>query len=208
MLPWRSSRTSGNSRATISGVRSGLPLSTTAIRIAALVGGCSRSEARQRRSSASAPWLTITTSRSGGGLMAAALGGAVAADDGARGAQEDRQVAGDREVVEVVALHRQPLLEGEVAAAVDLHRPGQAGLDREPGTLALVIEGDHGLLLGPRPDQRHVPLEHVDQLRQLVEAGPPQELSGPGDSRVVDDLEGRLVELLEVDQFRQALLGV
>ena len=35
MLPRRSSRTSGNSRATMSGVPSGLPLSTTVTRISA-----------------------------------------------------------------------------------------------------------------------------------------------------------------------------
>ncbi len=55
-------RTSGNSRATMSGVPSGLPLSTTVTRISASAGGCSRRERRQSRSSPSAPWLTITAS--------------------------------------------------------------------------------------------------------------------------------------------------
>ncbi len=64
MLPRRSRRTEGNSRSTISGVASGLPLSTTVTRISPLAGN-SASERRHRRSSASAPWATIATSRSG-----------------------------------------------------------------------------------------------------------------------------------------------
>ena len=67
MFPRRISRTAGNSRSTMSGVESGLPLSTTVTRVSA-PGGCSSSERRQRRSSSSAPWLTMTTSRSSGGI--------------------------------------------------------------------------------------------------------------------------------------------
>jgi hypothetical protein len=95
-----------------------------------------------------------------------------------------------------------------LAAAVDLHRAGQARLDREAGALALVVERDDRLLLGTRADQRHVGSEDVDQLRQLVEAGPPQEPPNPRHPRVVGNLEHRLVELLQVDQLGEALLGV
>ncbi len=63
MFPRRISRTAGNSRSTMSGVESGLPLSTTVTRISPQAG-CSSSERRQCRSSPSAPWLTMTTSRS------------------------------------------------------------------------------------------------------------------------------------------------
>ena len=66
MLAARSSRTSGNSRATMSGSPVGAAAVDHRHPHLRLRGGCSRSERRQRRSSASAPWLTITTSRSGG----------------------------------------------------------------------------------------------------------------------------------------------
>src|SRR5438874_2189564 len=130
MLAQRSSWTSGNSSATMSGVPSVLPLSTTVTRIVADRGGCARRLYRQRRSSASAPWLTITTSRSGGGSagMSRRLVGAFAAHDRPRRPQQKLQVGDQREVVEVVALDRQALLERQVAAAIDLHRPGQPRL--------------------------------------------------------------------------------
>src|ERR1700749_4476996 len=129
----------------MSGAPSVLPLSTTVTRIVAVRGGCARRLSRQRRRSASAPWLTITTSRSterSSGGMRRKLVGAFAAHDRPRRPHQDLQVGQQREVVQVVALHRQPLLEGQVAAAVDLHRPGNAGLDGKAAALALVVEGD------------------------------------------------------------------
>ena len=39
----------------------------------------------------------------------------------------------------------------------------------------------------PRADQRHLALQHVDQLRQLVEAGAADEAADAGDARVVDE---------------------
>ena len=37
----------------------------------------------------------------------------------------------------------------------------------------------------PRPDDRHLAAQHVQELRQFVEAGAAQEGADPGDSRVV-----------------------
>ncbi len=64
MFERRTSRTPGNSAATISGVESGLPLSTTVTRWLT-EGGLASIELRHRRSRSFAPWLTITTSNSG-----------------------------------------------------------------------------------------------------------------------------------------------
>ena len=47
----------------------------------------------------------------------------------------------------------------------------------------------------PRADQRHVALEHVPQLRQLVDAGLAEEVADAGDPRVVLQLERRAVLL-------------
>jgi hypothetical protein len=51
---------------------------------------------------------------------------------------------------------------------------------------ARVLFGEHlGELgdFGPRPDQRHVALQHVPQLRQLVELGAAQQATHAGDAR-------------------------
>ena len=40
-------------------------------------------------------------------------------------------------------------------------------------------------LLGPRPDEAHVAPEQVPDLRQLVQAEPPEDPPHPGDARVL-----------------------
>ena len=60
------------------------------------------------------------------------------------------------------------------ARAVTCHRPVMPGRDEE--ALEVVRLEVLGLVgdAGPRPDERHVAAQHVDQLRQLVEARPAQ----------------------------------
>src|SRR5579885_2855695 len=77
------------------------------------------------------------------------------------------------------------------APAIDLGPAGYAGLR----LVALRIAGDH-LAIGnpaslglqdmrPRPYDRHLTLEHVDELRQFVDSGPPQEPAETRDPRIV-----------------------
>jgi hypothetical protein len=67
--------------------------------------------------------------------------------------------------------------EDRAAAAADLRQAGEAGLHPEAAGVGfgacreLEIEAQR---MGPRADQRHAALGHVDQLRQLVETGVPQ----------------------------------
>ena len=74
--------------------------------------------------------------------------------------------------------------------AIHLRPTGDAGLD----VVAARIKGDLSLIFAvmregvrPRPDQRHVAEQHVDQLRQLVEVPAPQVPPDPRDARVVLD---------------------
>src|SRR5881392_3298952 len=46
--------------------------------------------------------------------------------------REDPQIAPQAEVLDVVALDRDPLLQRKVTSSEDLHRPGDARLDAEP----------------------------------------------------------------------------
>src|SRR6185312_17515002 len=88
-------------------------------------------------------------------------------------------------------LHAHPHLLGRVglaAEAVDLRPTGDAGLDAMAAEIAV---DDLGILLvmGDRmragPDQRHVSPEHIEELRQLVEAGPPEQPADPGHPWIV-----------------------
>src|SRR4051812_20921051 len=168
IFPRRTRFTHGNSRATISGVGSGLPLSTTVTR-RGLASTVVSNDRRQLRSSSGAPWLTIATTKRPAGSV-----GAASANYGTGRTQEDRDVLGDGEVVDVSPLESEPLLEGQISAAVDLHRAREPGLHAEAQSLALVIERDDGLLLRARSNQRHLAPEHVQQLWRLVETEPPE----------------------------------
>ena len=58
----------------------------------------------------------------------------------------------------------------EGAAAEDLHRAGHARPGRQPEAMLGPVALDELDLLGPRADEAHVAPQHVDELRQLVEA--------------------------------------
>src|SRR4051794_18126390 len=149
------STTSGNSSRTISGVPSVLALSTTCTAIA-LDGAFSRSDARHARSRSRAPVEeTTTTSRSGTDLE-----GTLAGEHRGERHQEDPDVAPERQVLDVLALHRQSLLELEVAAAEHLHRPCHARARLEPEHVLLGVALDELELLGPRADQAHLAAQH------------------------------------------------
>ena len=53
---------------------------------------------------------------------------------------------------------------------LDLRRPRQPGRDRQDPLVLAGVLGDEALDLGPRPHEPHVALQHVPDLRQLVEA--------------------------------------
>ena len=74
----------------------------------------------------------------------------------------------------------------------DLREPGDARLHvahplLEVGDRQRQLLGQLGPL-GARPDDAHVPQQHVQELRKLVESGSPQESPHLGDARVVRPL--------------------
>src|SRR4051812_39218628 len=160
------STTSGYSSRTISGVPSVLALSTTCTSISALDGGLSRRDARHARSRSRAPVEeTMTTSRPG-----TSLEGTLAGENRRKCHEQDPQVPPERQVLDVLPLHRKPLVEVEVATPEDLHRPGHPRPRLEAEAVLLAVAIDELELLGPRSHEAHVSLEHVHQLRKLVEA--------------------------------------
>jgi hypothetical protein len=88
-------------------------------------------------------------------------------------------------VVDVPAVQGEALRPVDVVAAVDLGPAGDAGFDLEaPGVLGRVVR-DLRQHVRARPDQAHLPAQHVDQLRQLVQAGAAQEAAAAGDPGIV-----------------------
>ena len=93
------------------------------------------------------------------------------------------------QVIEVVVDARLHLVEraGLAAVAVDLRPAGDAGLDLVADHVALdqvavdfVVR--HGMRA--RADDAHAPLQHVDELGQLIERGPAQEGADAGDAGI------------------------
>ena len=68
-----------------------------------------------------------------------------------------------------------PALVVDVVAAADLPQAGQAGADLEVVDPGLAIELELVRHHRPRAHQAHLAAHHVEQLRQLVQAGLAQE---------------------------------
>src|SRR6478735_3205311 len=133
--------------------------------------------------------------------------GTSAADDSRERLQEDPQVPAQREVLNVVELDRQALGERQRPSPEDLHRAGDPWLHGEPEAVLGPVAPHELYLLRSRADDAHLTLQHVHELRQLVEAESSQHPPHAGDARIAFELEDRLLELVEPDQLLQHLIG-
>src|SRR5262245_52064295 len=120
------------------------------------------------------------------------------------GQSKNPDVAADGDVLDVLALDRKSLLEGELSAAVHLHRAGQSRLDRKPDGLTCRVTPSQLYLLRTWPNEAHVPLQDIQELRQLVEARSSQYPTDARHTRVSLELEHRFVERVERDEMTQA----
>lgn len=71
-------------------------------------------------------------------------------------------------------IERKPLIPRETISPVNLRPPCDAGPDRMPEGFALAVIGKIFRQERPRTDQTHLPAQHVEQLRQLIETGLPK----------------------------------
>jgi len=67
----------------------------------------------------------------------------------------------------------------------DLPQPGDSRLDAEELGLVDTVLGQLDVPEHPWTHETHVAPQHIEELRQLVEADPPQEAADRGDSRIV-----------------------
>src|SRR5205823_12529062 len=103
--------------------------------------------------------------------------------------------------LEVEEVEPDQLVEVELGAAGDLPQPGDAGQHEVALAVPVLEPVVVALRQRTRADQRHLPAQHVEELRQLVDRPAPQKAADGGDARVVADLEDRaalLVRLLEL----------
>jgi len=69
-------------------------------------------------------------------------------------------------------------------APLDLTRADDARTRQQDVPLHRGVGLDEMRIFRPWPDQAHLPAQHVEELRQLIELGPPQVLANPGDPRI------------------------
>src|SRR5260370_40225631 len=97
---------------------------------------------------------------------------------------------------------------GDLRPAPLLAEAGGAGGNVEPLPLPALAVVRLGTGQGTWANERHLAPKHVPQLRQLIQAGLAKESPEARDTRIVLDLEGRTILLVELHQFRLARLGV
>lgn len=125
------------------------------------------------------------------------------------GPEDEAKVVSGRALVHVLEVVVDHALERGVAAPAGLPGAAAAGLHRQAALGAIAVL--QGLLgkAGTGPDKAHVPDEHVDQLRQLVDGVLADEVAeARDDARVVLDLKERAVRLVLILQVLQHLVRV
>src|SRR4051794_5411550 len=127
--------------------------------------------------------------------------GTSAAEDSRDRLEQDPEVAAEREVLHVIELDREALGERERPAPKDLHRAGDPRLDGEPEAVLRAVAMDQLDLLWPWADDAHVALQHVHELRQLIEAEPSQYAPDARNARIALELEHRLRQLIQPDEL-------
>src|SRR6218665_213809 len=120
------------------------------------------------------------------------LSAAVRGNDDLEGPEQDGDVLEQRPVGNVFRVEIDPPGVADIAAAADLPEPGHSGAGAKIAGVALaivwrLIDND-----GTGPHQAHLAPDHVEQLRQLVEAGDAQEAADRGNARVPGQLARRL----------------
>src|SRR5918999_1003809 len=119
-------------------------------------------------------WRSITSARTLLGRL----------EDGRHGEQQDLQVEPERPVLDVVVVPLDPVRERRLAAQpVHLRPAGDTGLH----AVAVLVTGhapleqlDELRPLGPRPDDAHLAPQDVEELGQLVDREPPDQLPDRG----------------------------
>ena len=135
-----------------------------------------------------------------------ALIDAASAQHGRRRARQKGEIDAEGQVSGQPDIHRHPTTIRHVVATGHLPQASQARshgaiVGQPPPVQARLIHHD-----GPRPDQGHLAPQHVQQLRQLVDAGTPQQAAQTRHAHIVAKLSRRAP--FRVDQAGQPSLRI
>ena len=120
--------------------------------------------------------------------------GSLPGDHGRNRFEHDLEIRDIAALTHVLEIEAHPFLEADMAAPCDLPETGDSRRHFETPLLPGKVLGYFGGEIGPGPDDAHFPHEHIDELRQLVEARAAQETTDAGDARIVLDLENGTVD--------------
>src|SRR5262245_3102603 len=112
---------------------------------------------------------------------------AIALEDRRNGPQENAEVQPEGPTLHVCDVVVVDFEERERPAPPDLRKTRDSWLHVEFVQMLGGVVADVLGNVGTRADERHVALEHADEIRQLVEARPPEPAADRGDPRVVDE---------------------
>src|SRR5687768_8960718 len=96
----------------------------------------------------------------------------------AKSLQQDDEVQPQGPLVHILDIELDALRVGQVVSAADLPEAGHARAHCTVVLPSLGVQADLPLHAGARADDAHIALEHVPQLRKLVQAEPPQDPAG------------------------------
>src|SRR5690606_30540216 len=127
---------------------------------------------------------------------ASLLRSASPAQDGGDRAEDELDVEPQRPVVDVAKVEAHPVLEVDLVSPRDLPEAGES----RPGAQASALPPLVALHLAcdgrTRTDEAHVALEHVQELRQLIEAELAKDAADRRHARIAPHLEDGAVHLV------------
>src|SRR6266446_1667650 len=128
------------------------------------------------------------------------------------GFREDLQVKPQRPSANVLQIEFHPLFEGDRTPSLNLPETGNSRANAEAPPLPVLAESIEQLVIAQlqrtRTDQAHVPLQYVEELWKLVNAGLTQKAAQRRNAWIVLDLENRPAHFVLVLDVFEALFRV
>ena len=123
-----------------------------------------------------------------------------------RSRRQDPQIEPERPVGDVPEVLLDSLRPFDLVAPVDLRPAGDAWKDVEPSAVVLAVVRSLLDEIGSRPDEAHLTANDVQELRQLVQARPPQKATATRNSRILghepEGVLGQLLSASDLDRIR------
>src|SRR6266576_540322 len=112
------------------------------------------------------------------------------------GLHENRDIEPKRPLSDIASLYGYHSLEvSNLVSTGHLPWSGDARLHIESRVMVRLVQIDFAGNGWPRTNQRHLPLQHVEELRYLVNTGAAKQHAEPRNSRIADDLEKPTVRI-------------